>query len=301
MTDIVMPYVDPDLDGVACAITLAALQPPLRAHLVGAIDLETSTVLRALVLPVPLPPPAWSKVERIWLVDTHHPRQLPPDLPFERVVAIIDHHPDGSPERFPAAEIQNEKVGAAATLVAERLLGRDTPIPMAIVGLLQAAILSNTLGLKAPATSPRDHRMFETLSGIAPLPDDLARAMVDARRARLQRDTAGIVGDDVKMFETAYGMIAVAQIEAGGALGLLKRSDLRDGVAALAESRDAVSAILNIVDLEQQCSAILCTDPVIVQLLAAGLDREPDSHGIIHLPRLAQRKTDIAPLLPRAG
>src|SRR4051794_16965340 len=98
MTSLVLPYTNPDLDGVACALSLEVLAGgPWRAAVSGELDEESAAVLDLLGLAAPPAPPPWKDVEAIWLVDTHHPSQLPLDLPEQLVVAIVDHHSGGDP------------------------------------------------------------------------------------------------------------------------------------------------------------------------------------------------------------
>jgi manganese-dependent inorganic pyrophosphatase len=298
VTAIIIPYSNPDLDGVACAITLANLQgAPWSAHIVGEIDEETKAVLAALGFVAPPQAPNWAGVEQIWLVDTHHPNQLPADLPRDLVVRVTDHHPGGAPDHFPNAAIENELVGAAATLVAERFRGGPDRIPSAEACLLQAAILSNTLDFKAPATSSRDHAMFGYLGQIAPLPTEVVRRMAIARRSKLTRDTRAIVESDVKIFDTPHGQVAVSQVEVGGALDLLEREDLRPCLARLAEALQVNAAMINLVDLDRVESALLSTSPALISLLGSALGESPDALGIVRARRVLQRKSDIVPYL----
>jgi manganese-dependent inorganic pyrophosphatase len=298
VTAIVISYSNPDLDGVACAIGLAHQHKPVWSpHVLGDIDSETRTVLRRLGLTVPPAPPAWTDIDRIWLVDTHHPNQLPTDFPYNRVVRITDHHPGGAPEHFPNAEIENESVGAAATLVAEQMVATVDTIPVAIARLLQAAILSNTLDFNAPSTSVRDQAMFAHLRKIAPLPSDVIEAMAEARRSRLNMSSLAILESDVKSFDTPLGRITIAQVECGGALGLLDRRDLLPSLVQLRASHEAVAAILNLVDLDRNESALLGTDVALIAHISAQLGVESDANGKVRIDRLLQRKSDIVPHL----
>jgi manganese-dependent inorganic pyrophosphatase len=298
MTAVIVPYTNPDLDGVACSIALEVLErPKWTARVLGNVDEETRIVLDALNIPVPVAVAEWLHVQQIWLVDTHHPRQLPPDLPDDRVVRVTDHHPGGDPSRYAKAEIQNDAVGAAATLVAERFMHSAVSVPPSIAILLQAAILSNTLEFLAPATSQRDRDMFAALATIEAIPSDLLKSMREARRTKINLETALAVASDVKIFETKKGMIAIAQIEAPGALELLSRPDLLARLADLAASREAVCAVLNLVDLEKQQSAVVSTDPDVAHLLAAALHEAVDVDGTMRVNRILQRKSDIVPFL----
>lgn len=298
MTAIVTSYINPDLDGVTCCLAIEALEPTgWAAGMLGAPDSETKLVLRTLGLALPQPITSWADISAIWLVDTHHPKQLPDDFPAGIVTRITDHHSGGSPECFPKAEIKNETVGAAASLLAECFAQQGTDIPPEIAVLMQAAIASNTLQFRAPATSQRDHRAYEMLAGIRPIDQLLLEAMDKARRERLVLGTDALLESDVKLFDTAQGIVAIAQIEAPGALDILLRDDLRSSLRHLAESKKAIWALLNIADTQAGESAVLATDQDILRTLAARLDEAVDKDGVIRCRRLLQRKTDIVPFV----
>ena len=300
MTAIVTSYVDPDLDGVACCLAIQALEPPgWTARILGATDSETKLVLKTLSLALPPPITGWTDLSAIWLVDTHHPKQLPDDFPAEIVRRITDHHSGGSPECFPNADIQNEAVGAAATLLAERFGQPGARIPPDIAVLLQAAIVSNTLQFRAPATSQRDHRAYDLLAGISPIDPQLLAAMGEARRERLKFATKALLESDAKLFDTSRGMAAIAQIEAPGALDILLRDDLRSSLGRLAVSKKAIWALLNIADMETGESAVLGTDQDILRALASSLGEAVGEDGVIRCRRLLQRKTDIVPYIAK--
>lgn len=300
MTAIVTSYINPDLDGVACCIAIQALEAPgWTARVPGATDSETKLVLKTLGLAVPQPITGWTDVGAIWLVDTHHPKQLPDDFPAEIVRRITDHHSGGSPECFPNAHIQNEAVGAAATLLAERFGQEGVRTPPDIAVLLQAAIVSNTLQFRAPATDQRDHRAYEILAGISPIDPRLLEAMGGARRERLTLSTEALLESDLKLFDTSRGMAAIAQIEAPGALDILLRDDLRSSLNRLAVSKKAVWALLNIADTESGESAVLGTHRDLLRVLAECLGEPVGEDGVVRCRRLLQRKTDIVPSISK--
>jgi manganese-dependent inorganic pyrophosphatase len=249
-------------------------------------------------------PPAvgpWNAVDDIWLVDTHHPNQLPPDLPEARVTRITDHHPGGSANRYPNAQIQNEAVGAAATLITERFEEYNVSIPADLARLLQAAIVSNTLDFRAPATSSRDRAAYERLRSIKAADRVLFEHMQQARRASLAGETRLILRKDTKTFDTAYGAVIVSQLEAPGALELLERSDLAESLEEIAAETNCASAIVNLVDTGICESAVVATDLNIALMLSVGLHQPPNNDGVIRANRLLQRKTDIVPYIVKSG
>ena len=296
MLAVVCSYINPDLDGVACSIALGILgHPKWSARILGKIDAETSIVLRDLGFTCPPPVVEWDTVDEIWLVDTHHPSQLPQDLPDSRVIQITDHHPGGNPSRYANADVQNEEVGAAATLVAERFQKLGAAIPVSVAILLQAAIVSNSLNFQAPATSHRDRNAYAILQTIKPLPETLFDHMQEARKAALLGETRAILRADTKRFETDYGWVIVSQLEAAGALELLARTDLMASLGELAEAANCDAAILNLVDTALGSSAVLATDARIANRISDGLYQPRAGDGIIRIARLLQRKTDIVP------
>ncbi len=294
MRAVVCSYINPDLDGVACSIALEILEhPKWSARVLGAIDAETTVVLHDLGFSSPPLVDRWDAVDEIWLVDSHHPSQLPPDLPESRVTRITDHHPGGDPSRYANADIQNEHVGAAATLVAERFQESKVTIPAGLAMLLQAAIVSNSLNFRAPATSPRDRNAYASLRMIKPLPDTLFDRMQEARGAVLQRESSSILRADTKCFETDYGCVIVSQLEAAGALELLGRADLKASLGELAEAAHCASAVLNLVDTGLGNSAD--------QELAGPTEgaQDPVAAALLLALRLEDHQEDLQPRLAR--
>lgn len=295
MRSLVTSYVNPDLDGVACAIVVADTEPGgWRPSISGHVNEETKVVLRALRLSPPSTVTNWDDVTRIWLVDTHHLSQLPATLPAERVTHVVDHHTGGDPAAFPNAAIQNEAVGAAATLIAERQLDR---LSLSNVTLLQCAILSNTLEFRAPATSERDRAAFDALRDRQELDPTLRAAMRAARQRVLQLPTWDLLLSDVKHFQTRRGRVVVSQIEAEGGCEVLSRDDLAAALSRLAADNSATAAVINLVDPAEGRSAVLTTDPALHGLLAKSLGVCPSANYVLFVDRVLQRKTDIVPAL----
>jgi len=298
MTSIIIPYVDPDLDGVACAIALSELYAGTwNAHVFGEIDDETKFVLDEIGIKTPTQPPNWSNIDKIWLVDTHHTNQLPGDIPMDLVSEITDHHPSGEPEKFPNATIENERVGAAATLVTERYFRTRKSLKPNTAILLQAAIISNTLDFNAPATSERDKSAFSLLQSIQKISSITIAGMVDARSTILSLSTFEILQSDTKIFDGKFGSVIVAQIEVENAVQLLARDDLADSLDQLKCDHSVSFAVLVLVDLYSQSSAVIATDASIIRHLSSSIGSPVNDCGAIWTPRLLQRKSDIIPVL----
>ncbi|MFF4026301.1 DHH family phosphoesterase [Nocardia elegans] len=303
---LVTSYINPDLDGVACAIAYSTYLSDGEAipRFAGKLNAETVGVLSRLrvddAILISEEPPT---VDEVVLVDCHHPAQLPHIGDMSRVTLVIDHHPDGDPAAFPSAVLQNEVVGAAATLVAERIEARDDAglagLRAEHAALLACAIASNTLDFVAPSTTDRDRITFDSLAVVASSYIAFAALLEDMRGWRhsfLSRSTDEAVGQDVKIIEGTIGAIAVSQLEGDGASALLDRADLRDAVQRLGERAGVVGSLLSLVDTAAGTTTLLTADKRIREALMTLAPTVIDEFTL-RLPVVALRKTHIIPTL----
>ena len=94
------------------------------------------------------------KDANIVLVDSNNPK-LVPFVDVSRIVEVIDHH--RLREKLSENVIlENEEIGAAATLVADRFRQNHIPISRNSAILLYYGIMSNSFALKSSNTSQRD-------------------------------------------------------------------------------------------------------------------------------------------------
>ncbi len=304
---LVTSYVNPDLDGVACAVVYSTYLSggDVVPRFVGSLTAETVGVLARLQVSdvILLDADDLPEVDEVVLVDCHHPAQLPHVDDLETVTQVIDHHPDGDAAAFPNALLQNEAVGAAATLVAERVALRDEAglagLTAEHAALLACAIASNTLDFAAPSTTDRDRATFDALASVAAPAVALEALLGDMRGWRqsfLSRSTDEAVGQDVKIVESAFGAVAVSQLEADGAGRLLDRPDLRAAVERLAERPGVVGSLLSLVDTAAGTTTLVSPD---AQVREALMSLSPDvvDELTLRLPIVALRKTHIIPAL----
>lgn len=239
------------------------------------------------------------------LVDCHHPAQLPHVGNFDAVSVVIDHHPDGNVAAFPNASIQNEEIGAAATLVAERVIASSllSSLEPPHAALLAAAIASNTLDFVAPSTTDRDHTAFAALAARAsPVVslDDLLSAMKEWRQGFLSLTTLKAIEADCKLIETPRGQVAVSQLEGDDARLLADRPDMFDCISELVASTGAVTGVVSLVDTATGTTTLLTEDEHLQRLLMS-LDPVPLRPATLVLPFIALRKTHIIPALVADG
>ena len=214
----VLPYVNPDTDGVCSAIALAFFLKKSRGEAAtpiywGKLDSETDFVLQQSGSVIHLAPRELEPNSRYYIVDTHQSNQLPSNLPFASVVEIIDHHPTGDSDLFPNAQITNEAIGAAATIIAEKFRGNNIDPGQVIAQLLFSAIISNTLDLKAPTTTQRDIDAIKWLGTLITLDSDYKNRMFSARSSIGDVTTTDILIGDYKEFDFSGHLVGIGVME----------------------------------------------------------------------------------------
>ncbi len=175
---LVTPKINPDMDGVASALAYANIYSA-EAVFFGELQPEPQLVLEKLDMDVEM------NVKKAWdlfvIVDASSLRGMPEVIRREDVVEVIDHRKvDLTQVRrlFPNARIQIELVGAAATLVAERL--KEAPEKELAI-LIYCAIISNTLNLKSCTTTKRDIKIMKKMLEVAPKAEEIAKKCLPTR------------------------------------------------------------------------------------------------------------------------
>ena len=105
--------------------------------------------------------------KRVILVDHNEKAQSVEGLEEAEILEIFDHHNLGSITTNYPINFRNMSVGSTCTIVASMFRERKIEIPRFIAGALLSGILSDTLILKSPTTTPRDQAMVLELAEIA--------------------------------------------------------------------------------------------------------------------------------------
>lgn len=299
--EVVTSYINPDTDGVCSAVAYAHLNNSIRrVHCVpvffGMLAQETLFVLDHFKISRPKLVSKIPSSVAIIIVDTHNISQIPKYLPLRRVVEILDHHFEGNLKDFPNAKTEVEKVGAVATLVAERMICNNFEPQKGIAGILVAAIISNTLNFLAPSTDVRDKRATDWLLKHVTLEKDFVEKMFEARSDIADKTTEEILKSDYKEFIIEKKKIGISQFETTNLAMLFNRRDIRRCINKIKLEKQLSFFIFNGVDILHQNSIIAAGDPESKKLVQLLFDSEFEDCKM-EIPRILLRKTDFIPKL----
>ena len=163
----ILSYNMPDIDGISCMCAYSELlnkQGKKCEYIIdGRPKKEVEIVCNMFEIRLNSSK-SFSSDDKIILVDTNETNELASKINLKNIVEIIDHHHVSEKIKYmPNVKAQIDKVGAAATLVAERYKNSNIEISKNVAILLYYGIVSNTMNFNAKTTTSRDIEMANWL------------------------------------------------------------------------------------------------------------------------------------------
>ena len=233
---------------------------------------------------------------KLILVDHNELSQAVSGADEVEIVEIIDHHRLGAMTTQQPILFRNEPVGSTSTIVADCFFRQNVELPKPIAGLLLAGLVSDTLNLTSPTTTPRDREILPRLEKIAGVN---AREFTDKLFASgsllTLKPAPQAITTDAKEYKENGHTFSVAQIEEVGFDQFWKRKD--ELLAALEDYRRGRNYIF---------SALMVTDVVGQEslMLVAGdkrfvdrIDYPEPKPGVFELRDVVSRKKQLLPYL----
>lgn len=270
-------YVDPDLDGVACAVAYAeflnAVGKPAVACLMGNPTAEAEFALAKLHVPRPPSRVTFEPTERVVILDASEPIHFEGRLVSEQVIEVIDHRKVNEAQKFVNAKIQIELVGAAATLVAEKFRDQHISPSTESAQILQAAIISNTQNFQTKITTDRDHAVMKWLGDIASLPEHFTHDMFVAKSDFVGEKLEKAMDIEIATFEIASKRLGVVQLEMVGSEALVtdRQDDILQILDRLKMQNKLDHIFLTMLDIEAKLNRFVTADSFMQSILAEAL------------------------------
>lgn len=241
---------------------------------------------------------------KIILVDHNEPQQALGSLEEAELIEILDHHRLGNSSTHAPIRFTVDVVGSTSTLVSELIEDVGLSAPPELAGLLLAGLLSDTLILTSPTTTPRDKTASERLARWAfvwgmPLVDETLQSfgekVLTAGTGLASRDPMDVVTTDMKKYETESIRFAIAQAEVSDLYELNEHLEpLRKALQELKERRSLDFAMLMVTDVVQGDSRLLLVDaPVVLD----DLPYRPSSDGTRLAEGVVSRKKQLLPVV----
>ena len=234
---------------------------------------------------------------RLVLVDHNELTQAVPGAEEVTITEIIDHHRLGALNTQQPILFINEPVGSTSTIVAD-LFRREglTPSPE-IAGIMMAGLISDTLMLNSPTTTPKDGSILAWLAPIAGVdPQKLADEIFSSGSVILANPPAKVVRSDFKIYEEEGVRFAVSQVEELGFSNFWQHAKpIANALQDLRADERLAFACLLVTDINTQNSLMLvkADEGLIRRISYAHVEQDE----IFDLPGIVSRKKQLIPYL----
>jgi manganese-dependent inorganic pyrophosphatase len=233
---------------------------------------------------------------RLILVDHNELSQAVQGADQVEIIEIIDHHRIGSLTTQQPILFRNEPVGSTSTIVADCFFRHGVELPKPIAGLLLAGVVSDTLNLTSPTTTPRDAEVLAKLEKIAEVnAREFTEKLFASGSLLTLKPAPQAITTDCKEYRENGAAFSVAQIEEIGFDQFWKRKD--ELLVALGEyqrGRGYLFSVLMVTDVAGQCSLLLVAG---AKEFVARIDYPQVEPGIFELREAVSRKKQVLPYL----
>lgn len=240
----------------------------------------------------------------IIMVDHNEPGQALGALNEANLIEILDHHRLGNPPTNTPIRFTVDVVGSTCTLVCEHIAAAGLSAPPPLAGLLLAGLLSDTLVLTSPTTTPRDHQAAARLGrwafvGGAPLAAETLQSfgekLLQAGAGLSSRTPDEIVSADFKLYEAGGLKFGVGQVEVTSLTELAEHHQvLMDALIRLRDGKGLDFMVLMVTDVVRKTSRLLLSDrlPQLDQL-----PYQPLEDGTLRAEGVVSRKKQLLPTI----
>jgi manganese-dependent inorganic pyrophosphatase len=213
------------------------------------------------------------------------------------IVEIYDHHRLGGFTSREPVHFWNNPVGSTSTIIALCFQHAGIAVPWKIAGLLLSGLISDTLNLTSPTTTPIDRKIRDELAKTADVdPDAYAKELFSVGSPLLTLTAEEAINADSKPYTENGHRFVVAQVEE---LTFTHFHEKRDALLAALEARQKREGLLFtallVTDITTQSSLLLVRgDDRFLSTIASPVAHPP---FIWQLDGVVSRKKQLLPYL----
>ncbi len=304
MTTLVFGHKSPDTDATGSAIIWAwflSHHAPgaAEARVLGTPNTEAQFVLQRWGFDTPALLTDVEPGQKVVIVDTNNPAELPPSINKADILGIIDHHKlVGGLETAGPIEITIRPVACTATLIYQLMGGHAGHAPDAIKGLVLSCILSDTLEFRSPTTTPVDKQIAERLAVELKIAIPEYAAEMFAAKSDVSRfSDAELLRMDSKEYTVAGKDLRVSVLETTSpAVVLDRKASLMASMEAVAKEDGADQVLLFVVDILREEATMLIPNALSKELAEKSFGVVVTGDTVV-LPGVMSRKKQIIPML----
>ena len=304
MTTLVFGHKSPDTDSTGSPIIwawyLTEVQgTPAKPVLLGEPNTEAAFVLRHWGLQKPAIIADVEAGQKVVIVDTNNPAELPPSINEAAIQGIVDHHMlvGGLKTKSPI-DITIRPLACTATIMHDLMGDAMAKAPRGIKGAMLSCILSDTLEFRSPTTTAHDKAVAEALAadlGVA-IPE-LAAAMFEAKSDVSEFSDAELLRMDSKEYTVAGKELRVSVLETTAPKVVLDRKDsLMRSMVDVAKEDGADQVLLFVVDIIREEATLLVPNDLVKGIAEASFGCTITGDTVV-LPGIMSRKKQILPAL----
>jgi manganese-dependent inorganic pyrophosphatase len=300
----VFGHKSPDTDSTCSPIIWAwylthVKHTPAQAVLLGEPNTEAAFVLGRWDLPKPPIIEGIAPGEKVVIVDTNNPAELPGGINDADILAIIDHHKlVGGIETKGPIEVTIRPLACTATLMHDLMGEAAAEMPDPIKCAMLSCILSDTLEFRSPTTTPHDRHVAEKLARALGINiPDYAAELFAAKSDVSAFSDAELLRMDSKEYEVGGRKLRISVLETTAPKVVLDRkASLMESMKAVAAEDGADRVLLFVVDILNEEATLLVPDDLVKAIAEKSFGVRVSGDTVV-LPGVMSRKKQIIPVL----
>ncbi len=301
---LVFGHKSPDTDTIASAMATAyllnnAYNLNSEAVALGEPNAETAFALKHFDLAAPRVIQKADTPE-VFLVDHNEASQSVDNIADVTVAGVYDHHKINFQSAAPLWFI-NKPLGSVATILYGEFQQAGLDIPANLAGMLASAIISDTLLLKSPTTTPMDQPALAALAKLAGIEDYEAYGLnlLKAGTDLSSRTAQDLIDGDAKTFELNGQKVRIGQVNTVDVDDVFARRAELEAAMQTELSADGYDTFILVVTniLDSDSDLLVVGDNQDKVAAAFGVEL---TEGRASLPGVVSRKKQVVPPLTAA-
>jgi manganese-dependent inorganic pyrophosphatase len=234
---------------------------------------------------------------KIILVDHNELSQAVPGADQVEIVEVVDHHRLGDLRTQDPILFINRPVGSTCTIIADLYRQAGLTPTREIGGVLMGGLISDTLNLQSPTTTPTDREILAWLEEITGTTgSELADVIFSSGSVVASRSPADVIRLDRKVYEEGDFRFAISQVEEVGFEEFWDRCvPLAEALETSRTTEGLDFAALLVTDVKSQDSLLMVSgSPALVDSITYTAIYPGE---IYSLPGVVSRKKQLLPFL----